>query len=402
MKRLALLICLFATPVLAQMERPVQRAVTLDAWQDGFRVKALAAGIPATVFDAAFAPVRYNAGTRAQDANQSEFVRPIWAYLDDAVSDRRVATGRQKAVALQKDLQRISRKYGVEPEILLAIWGMETSFGGFRGNTYTIEALANAAHDGRRQVFAEAELIAALRILASGVVTPDHMLGGWSGAMGDTQFMPTTYMAYAVDGNGDGRRDFWSDDPLDALASTANYLRALGWQKGQPWGLEVVLPEGFDYALTGEHDTRNTRFWTRKGVRLADGGALPDHDAVALLAPAGARGPVFAVFPNFQVIRQYNMSVSYSIAVGHLADRIGGAGGFSAGWPRGDTPLTRAQVLDIQRALMAQGLDTGGADGRIGPKTVEAVQAWQRANGMRADGYATVGVWRALRQPDGG
>ncbi len=386
-----------AAPALADMERPVARAASLDVWQQGFRNRALAAGIPTDVFDTAFALVKYNAGTRAQDANQSEFQRPIWAYLDDAVSARRIETGRRKARELAPALQRISRRYGVQSDILLAIWGMETSFGGFRGNTYTIEALANAAHDGRRRAFAEAELIAALRILASGVVTPQHMLGGWSGAMGDTQFMPSTYLKYAVDGNGDGWRDFWGRDPLDALASSANYLHALGWKNGAPWGQEVILPAGFDYALTGEHATRSARFWNARGVRLASGAKLEDHGATALLLPAGARGPVFAIYPNFQVIRHYNMSVSYALAVGHLADRIAGADGFSTPWPRQDPPLSRTQVQDIQRALMALGLDTGGADGRIGPKTVAAVQAWQKSQGMRADGYATPEIWRALR-----
>lgn len=399
--KFALAVSLAFTPhaVVAQMAVPVQRAAApaFDNWQAGFRGKALTAGIPASVFDAAFANVRYNTNTATQYDNQSEFVRPIWAYLDDAVSDRRVMTGRQKAQALGGDLQRISRKYGVGANTLLAIWGMETSFGGFRGNTYTIEALANAAHDGRRRDFAEAELIAALHILASGIVTPERMLGGWSGAMGDTQFMPSTYLRYGVDGNGDGVRDFWGRDPLDALASSANYLHALGWKAGQPWGQEVTLPNGFDYALIGEHDTQSARFWNERGVRLVSGGKLANHGATALLAPAGARGPVFAIYPNFQVIRQYNMSVSYSLAVGHLSDRIGGAAGFRAVWPRGDQALTRAQVLDIQQRLMARGLDTGGADGRIGPKTVEAIQAWQVSQGLRADGYATVSVWQALR-----
>jgi len=391
-------VCLLASPVFAQMQTPLQRPVHTDVWQSEFRVKALTNGIPANLFDAAFARVAYSASTRTQYLSQAEFLRPIWAYLDDAVSASRVATGRQKADDLQSDLQRIGRRYGVEPDVLLAIWGMETSFGSFRGRTYTIEALANIARDGHRRDFGETELLAALRILASGVVTPKHMLGGWSGAMGDTQFMPTTYMQYAVDGDGDGARDFWSGDPLDALASSANYLHALGWKHGQPWGMEVVLPKGFDYAVTGEYATKSGRFWRAKGVRLANGGALPDYGATALLLPAGAKGPVFAVFSNFQVIRRYNMSVSYAIAVGHLADRIGGAGDFIAAWPRSDAALSSQQARDIQQALMDAALDVGGVDGRIGPKTVAAIQSWQQAHGLLADGYATTALWQMLQK----
>ena len=215
--------------------------------------------------------------------------------------------------------------------------------------------------------------------------------------MGHTQFMPSTYLRYAVDQNGDGRRDIWSDNPADALASTANYLRQLGWKQNQPWGVEITLPKGFDYALIGEYGTHNANFWNVRGVRTASGQKIPNHGATALLAPTGAKGPIFAIFPNFQIIRQYNMSVSYSLAVGHLSDRIAGGAPFNASWPRSDTPMTRANQREIQALLHKRGFDVGVIDGMIGPKTIEAIQAFQVSRGLLADGYATIELLNRLR-----
>lgn len=406
MKFILQILCLIVFPslVLAQMTVPEQRAAgftvpqnSFGAWQSAFRQKALAAGVSAQVFDEAFRHVRYNPQTRSTDANQAEFVRPIWEYLDDAVSNGRVNSGRQKTAELSDTLATLERKYRVDAPVLIAIWGMESAFGGFRGNTNVISALANAAHDGRRREFAENELIAALQIIASGQISAADMVGGWSGAMGHTQFMPSTYLRYAEDFNGDGRRNVWEDNPRDALASSANYFKALGWDYRAPWGVEVTLPNGFDYSLIGEYQTQSARFWKGRGVRTVNGENIPNHGATTLIAPAGARGPIFAIFPNFQVIRQYNMSVSYSLAVGHLSDRIAGGGNFTAQWPRSDQPLTRAQNREIQERLNALGLDTGGVDGMIGPASVEAIQAFQIHVGMLADGYATRAVLDALR-----
>lgn len=393
------LTCLAAGQTSAQMTRPQPRATsgTFSEWQSAFRSKALSAGISAQVFDAAFRNIRYNPRTRATDANQAEFIRPIWEYLDSAVSSRNIANGRQKAADFTSTLQSISRKYHIPAPTLLAIWSMETNYGSFRGTTNTIEALANAAYEGRRTEFAETELIAALQILARGEITAPSMLGGWSGAMGHTQFMPTTYLRYAVDQDGDGRHNVWSDDPTDALASTANYLQKLGWDSSAPWGIEVALPNGFDYTLIGEYGTHNANFWNTRGVRTPEGRKIQNHGATALLAPAGATGPIFAIFPNFQVIRQYNMSVSYSLAVGHLSDRIAGGKAFKASWPRSDTPMTRANQREIQSLLQKRGFDVGSIDGMIGPKTIEAIQAFQVSQGLLADGYATLDLLNLLR-----
>jgi len=398
----ACLICvagLFPVAVAAQMTVPAARAATdFDTWRNGFRETALAAGISSKVFDTAFRSVRVTPRTRTNDANQPEFVRSIWEYLDDAVSSSRISTGRAKANQLGSLLRSIERKYGVDSEALLAIWGMETNFGSFRGTTYTIEALANTAFDGRRRAFAEKELLAALEILARGDVTSAKMIGGWSGAMGHTQFMPSTYLRYGVDQNGDGKRDIWANDPADALASAANYLKRLGWKNNAPWGVEVTLPEGFDYALIGEYDTRSAGFWNTRGVRLTDGRKVPAHGATALIAPAGANGPIFAVFPNFQVIRQYNMSVSYALSVGHLSDRIVGSQQLQTSWPRNATPLSRAEQQEIQALLHKRGFDVGVIDGMLGPKSIEAIQTYQISIGALADGYATINLLKLLRR----
>ena len=388
-------------PVLAaaQVSLSATRAASdFGTWRNEFRITALAAGISATTFDTAFRNVDYDPRTRTTDANQAEFVRPIWEYLDDAVSVTRISTGRSNARSMQGLLRDLEREHRVDSEILLAIWGMETNFGSFRGNMYTIEALANTAYNGRRRAFAETELLAALKILNRGDVTPSRMLGSSSGAMGHTQFMPTTYLRFGVDENRDGQANIWSDNPNDALASTANYLHRLGWEKDQPWGVEVTVPRGFSYARIGEYETHSADFWNARGVRAAGGGKIPDHGDTALLAPAGAKGPIFAIFPNFQVIRQYNMSVSYSLAVGHLSDRIDGGGAFKASWPRSDAPMTRANQHEIQTLLQKRGFDVGPIDGMIGPKTIEAIQAFQVSKGLLADGYATLSLLNRLRR----
>lgn len=374
-----------------------QSAAGFDTWQRGFRIKAISAGISGTTFDAAFNDIRYGPNTGNNDAGQPEFVRPIWDYLDRAVSPSHVSAGKSEAVNLRKVLANIERQFGVDSEILLAIWGIETNYGTFRGNIYTIEALANTAYFGRRRAFAESELIAALKILNKGDLKPADMLGGWSGAMGHTQFMPTTYLRFAVDYNNDGRRDVWSNNPLDALASSANYLRQLDWTKDQPWGIEVALPVGFDYSQIGEYDTQNASYWNSRNVRTTSGHKIPTYGATAILAPAGANGPIFAIFPNFQVIRQYNRSVSYAIAVGHLSNRIDGGGPLTAKWPRSETPMTRADQRALQTLLLERGFNVGVIDGMIGPKTIAAIQAYQLSVGLLADGYATQKLLNRLR-----
>ncbi len=382
----------------APAERPA--AQDFAVWREGFRARARAAGVSDATFDRAFAGVRPNQRVLELDGSQPEFVRPIWEYLDSAVSETRVANGRRLFEEKRPALAAIEARHGVDAPVVVAIWGLESAFGANFGSIPVIESLATLAWEGRRRAFGEEQLIAALQILQAGDVTPERMVGSWAGAMGHTQFIPTSFLAYAVDHTGDGRRDLWSPDALDALASTANYLARFGWTRGQPWGVEAALPAGFDLSLADER-RRPTAFWRDRGVRMLGGGPLPDHGEAALILPAGAQGPAFVVFPNFFVIKRYNNATSYALAVGHLADRIAGGGPFRGAWPRGDRPLSRTEKEEMQTRLTRLGFDTRGADGVVGPDTRAAIRAWQTARGQPADGYDSAALLEALRREGG-
>ncbi|MGB4828561.1 MAG: lytic murein transglycosylase [Paracoccaceae bacterium] len=367
------------------------------AWVTGFRTKALEAGVSAATFDSAMRAASYLPQVVERDRKQSEFTKTIWDYLDVAVSDDRVALG-VKALAKNADLlDRIEAAYGVDRDVVVAIWGLESAYGTYRGDTDTISALATLAYDGRRAAFFEAQLVQALKILSDGHVTRESLQGSWAGAMGHTQFMPSSWAEFAVDFNGDGRRDIWSDDPADALASTANYLAHWGWTKGQPWGLEVRLPEEFDYDQTTERVKKPVADWRSLGVQPMAGGDLPEGPEASVLLPAGHTGPAFLIFPNFQVIEHYNLADAYVIGIGHLADRLKGGPPITAPWPRQWRALTAEERKELQSLLTARSLDTGGVDGRIGPKTIAAVKAWQKSAGLVPDGYPSPDLLDALR-----
>ena len=368
-----------------------------DRWIASFRPRALAAGIRPDTFDRAMRGLSYNTNVIERDRTQAEFTKTIWDYLDSAVSDTRVRNGKAALADHRRLLERIEATYGVEKEVVVAVWGLESAYGTFRGTTPVIEALATLAYDGRRGRFFEGQLIDALRIVQAGDIDPRAMTGSWAGAMGHTQFIPSSFLAYAVDFTGDGRRDIWGDDPADALASTAAYLARFGWTRGQPWGMEVSLPEGFDYALTGERIRKAGREWNGLGVRDATGRPVPDHGPASILVPAGSRGAAFMIFDNFRVIERYNAADAYVIAVGHLSDRIAGGPPIRAGWPRGDRALLQAERVELQERLTRAGFSTGGVDGKIGPKTIAAVRAYQRAAGLVPDGYASLDILKRLR-----
>ncbi|WP_293572952.1 lytic murein transglycosylase [Phaeobacter sp.] len=372
-------------------------AAGFRSWLVAFRSRARAAGIASQVLDQALSDLTFDPDIIRNDGNQSEFVTPIWTYLDRAVSADRIATGQAALRDYNATLQRIEATYGVDKEVVVAVWGMESNFGSFRGNREVIRSLATLAFEGRRAEFFESQLIAALRILQAGDVRPEDMTGSWAGAMGHTQFMPTSYLDYAVDFTGDGRRDIWSDDPTDALASTAAYLQKFGWEKDRPWGLEVRVPAGFDYALAERTQIKSAREWRRLGLTTALGNRLPNHGKAALLLPAGANGPAFLVYKNFAVIERYNAADAYVIGVGHLSDRIKGAGPFAGDWPLGSRPLTRSERKELQQRLSSSGFDTGGIDGRVGPRTRAAVRAFQLASGLIPDGYPSHAVLERLR-----
>ncbi|MEO1492396.1 MAG: lytic murein transglycosylase [Pseudomonadota bacterium] len=372
------------------------RAATFGAWRTGFRTRALAAGISPATFDRAFAGVSVNRQVIELDGRQAEFTRPIWEYLDSAVSANRIATGQQKAGALGQSLGQIEARYGVDYPAVLAIWGLESAFGANFGSIPVIESLATLAYEGRRQQFAEDQLIAALQILQAGDITPGRMVGSWAGAMGHTQFIPTSFLSYAVDFTGDGKRDIWAPDAKDALASTANYLASFGWTRGQPPVVEVSLPQGFDYALADDRTKKTAAEWRALGIRPL-GGVMPEADGITLLLPAGAKGPAFAAYPNFRVIKRYNNATSYALAVAHLAARIRGGGPFQQGWPRGDRTLSRTEKQELQERLTALGFDTQGVDGIIGPNSRAAVRQFQQSRGLIPDGYVSASLLSTVR-----
>ena len=410
MRAVVLAFLLAASPVPAQTIEEPEGTILGEGRKDGseagfrewvtaFRAKALEAGVPAAVYDREMRAADYLPDVVRRDRSQTEFTKTIWDYLDIAVSDERVRLGRDAVANHTALLERIEAEYGVDKEIVAAVWGLESAYGTWRGTTDTISALATLAYDGRRAAFFEAQLLQALKILAEGHVARKDMLGSWAGAMGHTQFMPSSWAEFAVDFDGDGRRNIWGDDPTDALASTANYLARMGWVKDQPWGMEVTLPEGFDYDQTTERVVKLVEDWRAMGVVPVAGGVLPGDDGASILLPAGATGPAFAIFPNFQVIEKYNLADAYVIGIGHLSDRLRGGPAIGADWPRHWRALTLEERRELQAALVALGLDTGGVDGRIGPKTIAAVKAWQKARGDVPDGYPSPDVLDALRNP---
>jgi membrane-bound lytic murein transglycosylase B len=371
--------------------------IGFQRWIDGFRARARAAGIRDSVFDAAFQGVRYDPKVIERDRNQSEFTKQIWDYLDSAVSETRVQNGRAALSKNQTLLSEIEARFEVEAEVVAAVWGLESAYGTFRGSDPLIGSLATLAYDGRRGRFFEQQLIAALKILQAGDIAANRMTGSWAGAMGHTQFIPTSYLDYAVDFRGDGRRDIWSDDPTDALASTAAYLKRFGWTKGQPWGVEVSLPRDFDYAQTGERIKKSPADWAAMGVRDTNGARVPDHGRASILLPAGARGAAFMIFDNFHVIERYNTADAYVIGVGLLSDRIGGAGPLKASWPREDRNLRFTEKQEMQRLLTSRGFNTKGVDGVIGPNTIQAIRNFQANQGLVPDGYASYDILKRLK-----
>lgn len=361
---------------------------SFEAWVEDFRARARTEGIDEATLAAAFDEVRYQPRIIELDRSQPEFVRPIWEYLDTAVSSTRIGQGRAKLSEHAGTAREMERRYGVPREIVTAIWGIESNYGGNFGSFSTIDALATLGYDGRRRDFARGELMAALRILQQGDISRERMQGSWAGAMGHTQFLPSSFERHAVDGDGDGRRDIWGSIP-DVMASTANYLAEAGWRPGQPWGVEVVLPDGFDYAQTELSTRLSSQEWAAQGVRPLAGKALPDFDAASVIAPAGAQGPAFLVGPNYRTILRYNNATSYALAVGTLADGIAGRGLIVQAWPRHEQPLSRSQVREMQRRLNAEGFDTGSPDGVLGPNTRRGLRQYQRSIGQTPDGFAT-------------
>ena len=399
---LALCLAMLA-PVARGQEMMVENGsqTGLESWLTGFRARALAAGITEGTLGRTLPGLQFLPSVIERDRKQDEFTKTIWDYLDKAVSDDRIAAGQKALKKYDTLLTQIEAKYPVDRKVVLAIWGLESAYGAVRGDIPTLDALATLSYDARRAVFFEAELIAALQIVQDGVVQPAEFVGSWAGASGHTQFMPSSYQATAVSFAGTGRPDIWSDDPADGLASAAAYLVKAGWKMGMPWGQEVALPTGFDVSMTGSRTQKPMASWAALGVTLVGGIALPADGWAALLLPAGVRGPAFLVTDNFGAIEAYNRADSYVIAIGHLADRIGGAGPIWHPWPRDLRALTLPERQEMQTRLMAEGIYSGEADGKVGPLTLGAVKAFQKEQGMAPDSYASLEVLGALRAKQG-
>lgn len=360
-----------------------------DTWLDGVRAQARDRGIAPETLEAAFAGLRPIERVLELDRRQPEFTQSFWTYLDRAVSETRVENGRALLREHAALLERVRARHGVQPRFLVAFWGLETNFGGYLGGFPVIGALATLAYDPRRADFFRTELLHALSILEARDVRSEDMQGSWAGAMGQPQFMPSTFVNYAVDGDGDGRRDIWRSLP-DVFSSAANFLSEVGWNEEETWGREVRLPADFDFEAIGLDTRRHIRDWQAIGVRRADGTDLPRADIEgSIVVPAGASGPTFLVYDNYRVILRWNRSHFYAIAVGHLADRLVGLPGLAAPRPASDQRLSRDQVMALQAALNRLGHDAGPVDGILGSGTRGALRDWQRANGLAPDGYPT-------------
>lgn len=366
-----------------------------DACVAELKQRSAGAGVSAAAIQQGFAPIRRLDSIIRLDRAQPEFTAGFADYYRGRVSTDRITRAQRLLQEHAATFAKVEAEYGVPAHYLLAFWGLETNFGGYFGNTPTLSALATLACDGRRAELFSGELINALKIIDAGEMTPERMSGSWAGAMGNVQFMPTTFLTYAVDGDADGKRDLWGSVP-DAMASAANFLRGLGWQRGMRWGREVSLPEGFDYRQTGLQTQKNLLEWAELGVTAMDRTPLTAADVqAALMVPTGSQGPAFLVYDNFNVIMGWNRAEAYALSVGLLADRI--AGGAAPSRAPVDSPrLYRPQVIQIQTFLNANGFNAGTADGVFGPGTRAAISRFQHANGLVADGFPTPALLHLL------
>lgn len=373
-------------------------AAGFQAWLGGFATEARAAGIDVQTINSTLARAQWQPRVLELDRAQPEFTRTPWAYLDSAVSPKRVAQGQSQRHLHAEALEAAERRYGVPASIITAIWGMESNYGSNFGSFSTVDALATLAYDGRRRAWARGELLAALRIVQRSDIAADTLLGSWAGAMGHTQFLPSVYLAYAVDGDGDGRRDIWGS-VSDVVASTANFLAQSGWRPDQPWGVEVQLPPGFDYARAELSVRQASGAWALEGVRGVANQALPQLPDASILTPAGVRGPAILVGPNYRALLRYNNSTNYALGVGLLARQIDGGAGLTTPWPRELPAMSRSEIQTLQQLLNARRLNAGAPDGVAGPATRAAVRRLQHSLGLPADGYATHELLQRLQNP---
>ncbi|MEO5338424.1 MAG: lytic murein transglycosylase [Magnetospirillum sp. WYHS-4] len=400
--------CSTPLPVQAQGENGVstpaprglasQPSQPFASWLEGLKADAARRGVSAGVFDKALGRAQPIERIVELDRKQPEFTQTFWGYMDKRITGERIEKGRRLLDQHKGLLDRVAKEYGVQPRFLVAFWGLETNFGETLGGFSTAEALATLAWDPRRSAFFREQLLTLLVLMQKGDV-PTDARGSWAGAMGHFQFMPATYRDFAVDFDGDRRRDLWKSF-ADAAASAANYLSRSGWRGDQTWGREVLLPAGFDWELADGTTRRGLAEWRNLGLRAADGSELPARDIdAALVLPTGHKGPAFLAYGNFNAIMTWNRSVLYAVSVGHLADRMAGGAPLKASRAVADVPLSRQDVLELQQRLIGLGMDIGGEpDGVVGVKTRQALKTWQKRNGLPPDGYPDGALLERLRR----
>lgn len=377
---------------------PKQTEQDFQQWLIDFKQQARQANISSKTLEKAFSDVHLNHRVLELDRKQPEFTRTFWQYFNGAVTDWRIKKGRALYQKHRSQLDQVTRRYGIPGRFLIAFWGMETNYGGYTGNTPIIESLATLSYDPRRSEYFQKELLAALTILDQGHISVAQMRGSWAGAMGQCQFMPSNYLRYAVDADQSGKRDLWNS-LTDVFYSMGNFLKAMGWQTAENWGREVALPTSFDYALADGETKKSLAEWQRLGLKLADGRPLPiEAMDAALILPYDHRGPAFLVFDNFEVIKRWNRSDHYALAVGHLADRIIGRDALQSSQPDDDHALTRQEIIELQQRLRRAGIQINSIDGIVGNNTRRALRQFQIQNQLPADGYPSYRMLKILRK----
>ncbi|MDY0135581.1 MAG: lytic murein transglycosylase [Thiomicrospira sp.] len=375
-----------------------QNEADFQRWLGEFKQRALSHGISQATLDRAFANITLNQRVLELDRRQPEFTRTFWQYFDMTVTPWRIEKGLELYEQHRTLLDQVTKQYGVPGRFLIAFWGMETNYGGYTGNIPIIESLATLAFDPRRSEFFTTQLLYALRILDEQHISLEQMKGSWAGAMGQTQFMPSNYAHYTIDGDNNGKKDMWNS-LADVFHSSGNFLNQLGWKREENWGREVVLPKQFDYALADGRTLRPLKEWHQMGILLADGREIPEIEMqAALLMPSDYRGPVFLVYHNFFVIKRWNNSNNYALAVGHLADRLIGRAPLEAKRPADDAALSKKDISEMQERLNLLGYNAGGVDGVAGGRTRDALRRFQSAQGLPADGFPSAQMLNLLRQ----
>lgn len=387
---------LLLLPTLAFAQVPAPLPPEFTACLSELRTQAQRDGVTNDAFDVAMSRIEPDQSVIDAMGNQPEFSTPIWQYMAGLVDEKRIADGKAQLKQWTATLDRAEKSYGVDRYTIVAVWGVESNYGKIMGKRPLVRSLVTASCYGKRQQFFRGELVQVLKIMGSGDIEVDLLRGSWAGAFGHTQFMPSTYQRMAVDFDGDGKRDVVGSVP-DALGSTANYLKQHGWQTGQPWGYEVRLPAKYA-GPSGRRTKLHLDDWEKHGIVRVDGKPLLGDAKAALLLPAGARGPAFLALRNYDAIYAYNTAESYALAIAHLSDRLRGGKPFRKAWPTDDPGLSRSERFELQERLALRGYDVGEADGLIGPRTIDAVKAFQVSEGMAPDGYAGQRVLKALRK----